>query len=239
VFHEENMNRLLKVAFLVVLLSFAGYGDIVTVTFTADDVLQVMANAGAPLNNSTNQWGLWAVRAMPIVAGGGYTITGGSTTQTGWGVYAPNGAFGASPYTATNSAWFWDASGAEAGYPANPLYMIMDKPANTFTSYFGNTVTAVDPSSQFSFSFTPDVGAAYSGNWQFVVDGSKYTLGSEATPGVWVEDFFGGYGAGGALAGNLGRGYQVPEPGMYVSLAVELIGVYGVYCVVRRRRNRA
>jgi len=192
-----------------------------TITFSAADVISVMAANSAPLHNSTNQWGLWAVRVMPIVTGGTYTITGGSTTQPGWGVSAPNGAFGASPYSAANSAWFWDASGAEvAGNPANPLYMIMDQPAGTFTSYFGNIVTAVDPTSTFTFTFTLGEGATWSGGYQFVVDGSKYALGTLDSPGGWVSNFFGGYGGwngfawidipNGGLSGNSGAGYIIP-----------------------------
>jgi hypothetical protein len=206
-------------------------------SFTASDVKTVMSAAGAPLSNATNQWGLWAVRAMPVVGGTGlYTIDSGATTQTGWGVSAPNGVFGAAPYTASNHVWFWDASGSEAGsMAANPLYMIMDQPAGVFTSStfnaagawvgdcpgtclasgydggFGGTnyITAMDNSSQFTVNFTLGAGGTWDGVWQFVVDGSEYTLGSEATPGVWVANFFGGYGAGGGLSDNMVEGYVV------------------------------
>ena len=219
------------------------------VSFTASDVKAVMSSYGAPLNDASNQWGLWAVRAMPIVTGGGYTITGGSTSQMGWGTSAPNGAFGASPYTATNSVWFWDASGAEkAGTAANPLYMIMDVSANNFWSssfnkngtWVGdyspggggtwyasgydngaggtNLITAVSNTSTFSFDFKLGAGAKWNGQWQFVVDGSRYTLGTYTSPGNWIENFFGGYTLaggtpGGSLPGNMGAGYVVPVPG--------------------------
>lgn len=220
--------RCITVMGIAILVSAGGnvFADL-SVSFMASDVKAVMASDGAPLSNGNNQWGLWAVRAMPVVTGGNYTITSGFTSQTGWGVSAPNGAFGAAPYTASNSAWFWDASGAEAGYPANPLYMIMDRPANTFTSYFGNTVTAVGDSSTFTFSFALDPGATWTGDWQFVVDGSKYTVGSESSPGAWVADFFGGYGEYDGtwrpmgLAGDMGAGYVVPVP------AALLLGVFG------------
>jgi hypothetical protein len=121
-------------------LAAAGTAGAKTVTFTAGDIESFMAAQGAPLSDASHQWGLWAVRAMPIVGGDGiYTITSGSTTQAGWGVSAPNGAFGAAPFSATNSAWFADASGSEAGAtPSNPLYMIMDVPASNFWSYSYN-----------------------------------------------------------------------------------------------------
>jgi hypothetical protein len=106
--------------------------------------------------------------------------------------------------------------------------MIMDRPANTFTSYFGNTVTVVDDSAQFSFDFTLDPGAVVTG-WQFVVDGSKYDLGTAQTPGGFVENFYGGYVSydnGGALPGNLGSGYPVPDSGATLTLlGCALVGI--------------
>ncbi len=192
-----------------------------TVTFTAAEIAAVMQSYGAPLDNSQYQWGVWAVRAMPIVGGNGlYTITGASNSQGGWGTSAPSWYSWNSPY-GSNIAWFWDTTGAPT-YSANPLYMIMSQPANTFTSYSGNLVTAVNPASVFSFSFDLDSGATWNGNWQFVVDGSKYTLGTSGTPGVWVEDFFGGYGSGGGLANNMGAGYKVPEPSMIFLLGIAI-----------------
>ena len=97
----------LLVVFLAVVF-LAAESNAYVASFSAQDVINTMSAAGAPLADATNQWGLWAVRVMPIVGGtGNYTITGGLTTRTGWGVSAPNGAVcGASPYTATNSVWF-------------------------------------------------------------------------------------------------------------------------------------
>ncbi|MBI2524688.1 MAG: PEP-CTERM sorting domain-containing protein [Candidatus Rokubacteria bacterium] len=257
------MNRRVLMAVLaaVLIAGSAGYLEAASFSFTASDVKTAMAAAGAPLNDATNQWGLWAVRAMPVVGGTGvYTIDSGATTQTGWGVDAPNGAFGAAPYTPSNHVWFWDACGAEdPACTANPLYMIMDKPANTFESYkFDppgtftgtctssaetgcNLVTAVDDGSLFTVNFTLGPGGTWDGVWQFVVDGSKYTAGSSSTPGVWVADFFGGYdfglpgGPGGGLTGNMAEGYVVtPEPTTLLLWGTSALGL----AVVRRWRNR-
>jgi hypothetical protein len=223
-------NLWILICVLLVMGCVPAFADI-QIGFTAGDVASIMASQGAPLHDVTNQWGLWAVRVMPVVGGSGsYNITGASTSQTGWGVNAPNGAFGRTPYTASNSVWFWDASGADVhGGSPNPLYMIMDRPADTFESYFGNVVTAVDPSSSFVFSFNLGLGATWDGQYQFVVDGSKYKLGTGASPGAWVAegDFFGGYGSGGGLSGNLASGYSavVPEPGTVILLGSLLLGL--------------
>ena len=228
-------NLWVSIFVLLVMGCVPAFADL-QIGFTAGDVASIMASQGAPLHNATNQWGLWAVRVMPVVGGNGiYHITGGSTTQAGWGVWAPSWYDWNAPY-GTNIAWFWDASGAEAGFPPNPLYMIMDQPENTFTSYFGNTVTAVEASSFFDVFFELDLGATWDGHYQFVVDGSKYTLGTEASPGTWVQDFFGGYGTGGGLANNSGPGYSatVPEPGSILLLATVMLGSFLVY-----RRKRA
>ncbi|MGB8990959.1 MAG: VPLPA-CTERM sorting domain-containing protein [Desulfobaccales bacterium] len=218
------------------IFSMAGVAGADSYSITAAQVKAVMQDCAAPLSDSTYLWGLWAVRTMPIVTGGGYTITGGSTSQTGWGVSAPNGAFGSSPYTATNSAWFYDIQGGTYnGDPnANPLYMIMDQPASSFTSYFGNTVTAVDDASTFTTNFTLDPGASWNGQFQFVVDGSRYL--ANANPAPWQTDFFGGYSGdfsygnnvstnGGDLACNMGDGYQAPLPGAVWLLGSGLAGL--------------
>jgi hypothetical protein len=167
-----------------------------TITFTTGQVKSIMNGYGARLNDATYQWGLNGIRAMPIVGGSGaYTILSGSTTQEGWVVDAPlyfdwsdptPYGFPAqnSPYGAFKYAMFSDLPGAEIdGQPATPLYMILDRPANTFNSmtfsagnypynFLGytppveykvpgydngaggtNLVTAVDDSTVFSFSF--------------------------------------------------------------------------------------
>jgi hypothetical protein len=237
-----------------------------TISFTAADVKAAIGS----LNDASYQWGLWAVRARPVVTGGGYTITGGSTGQPGWGTTAPSW-YSWNTY-GTNCAWFWDGSGAEvAGVAANPLYMIMDVAQGSFYSsgfdkngawvadwapgpdglqgtgddigtFYNsgydagaggtNVVTAVSDSSDFSFTFTLDPGATWTGQWEFLVDGSKYNAGTLPSPGSWIENFFGDYGDGGGLSGNMGSGYLVPEPAV-----LSLTGLAMAALLFWRRRH--
>jgi len=75
-----------------------------------------------------------------------------------------------------------------------------------------NVITAVDGSETFSFDFTLDSGS-WSGLLEFLVDGSKYNLGTAASPQTFVENFFGGYVDGGGLTENTGDGYLLSLPG--------------------------
>jgi len=236
------MKRIMFIAVMCAFVAPLAMAD--TITFSPSDIVSAIGG----LSDTSNQWGLWAVRARPIVNGGSYTITGASTSQTGWGTEAPS-SYSWNTY-GTNCAWFWDSSGSEAWIASNPLYMIMDVSQDNFESssfdgagtwvgsyspgggtwydsgYNGgvggtNLITAVVGSSTFSFDFTIDSGT-WNGQWEFLVDGSKYSLGTYSTPGVWSEDFFGGYGTGGGLSGNMGTGVVVPVPGAV------LLGILGL-----------
>ncbi|MGA2914527.1 MAG: PEP-CTERM sorting domain-containing protein [Sedimentisphaerales bacterium] len=196
-----------------------------TITFTAADIVSAIGG----LSNTSFQWGLWGIRTRPIVTGGSYTITGSSTSQAGYSIINPPNP-DTWPIYGTNYVYFYDVPGAEWGYPANPRYMIMDRPADTFTSYPGDPVTKVMDSASFSFIFTLDSNAIWNGQWQFLVDGTKYTLGTVENKGVFVEEFRGGYGSG-SLPGNTGQGYTVPEP-----TVVFLLGQGLSIFLIRRRR---
>lgn len=90
-----------------------------------------------------------------------------------------------------------------------------------------NVITAVNDASTFSFDFTVDSGT-WNGAWEFLVDGSKYTLGTASSPGGWDKNFFGDYGTGGDLSGNMGSGYVVPEPSTILLLGAGLLGLAGI-----------
>ena len=236
----ESLLRGLAASLALSLTSVAAQAQ--QISISAAGIMSVMHHYGAPLHNATNQWGLFGVRLMPIV-NGGYTFTGGTTTQTDWGVRAPNGAFGASPYTPTNSAWFYDITPTSAS--PKPIYEIMGQPANTFappTFPPGNQgLVAVSENSIFTCDFTLAHGATWGGGYQFVVDGAEYTLGTHSNPGTVIGDFFGGYninnsGPGGGLPGNMGPGYFTVTPEAGTLSALSTMGLSAIGLAFRRRR---
>jgi hypothetical protein len=204
---------------LPLVLVFSGFASGVsasplTLSFTAGDIKSIMLVNGDPLHDDTYQWGLWSVRAMPIVSGGGYDILDASisTTVDWWSAGLLSGAY-ASPYD-QEFAFFYAQPGSEhAGVAAHPLNFIADEPASTFQSYAfdaGGHYTGVctdtpaapgcneagvlPDSTIFSFTFDLTSGASWLG-WQFLVDGSKYYRPSAGAPdNRWVMDFIGGDG---------------------------------------------
>ena len=209
-----------------ILLAVSGGINAETITFTAADIVSAIGG----LSNASFQWGVWGIRTRPIVTGGSYTITGSSTSQAGYSVASPP-ATDLWPIYGANHVYFYDVPGAEWGYPANPRYLVIDRPADTFTSYSGDTVTKVADTASFSFSFTLDSGAIWTGQWQFLVDGTKYTLGTVENKGVFAEEFHGGYGTG-SLPGNTGQGYTctIPEPTVFLLLGEGLL----IFLICRR-----
>jgi hypothetical protein len=198
------------------------------VTFTAQDIVSAIGG----LSNASYQWCLWGIHARPLVTGGSFTLTGSSTSQAGFGIINPPNP-NSWPIYGQNYIYFYDLPGAELGYSANPKYMIMDRPANTFPSYPGDPVTKVADDASFSFSFTVDSGV-WNGQWQFLVDGDKYTLGTVEHQGEFVEEFMGGYGSGG-LSENVSQGYTVtvPEPTVIFLLGQGLL----IFSISMRHRK--
>ncbi len=118
-----------------------------TISFTAEKVKTIMRDDyGDPLSDANYLWGLWAIRAMPIVSSGGYEILSGAVDDqvTGdfWVYKEPNdGVVWANPY-GTEVAYFHLKMASEhLDTDAHPLYFIADQPATEFQSYaFNNTV---------------------------------------------------------------------------------------------------
>src|SRR6478609_5447350 len=103
---------------LPLVLVFSGFASGVsasplTLSFTAGDIKSIMLVNGDPLHDDTYQRGLWSVRAMPIVSGGGYDILDASisTTVDWWSAGLLSGAY-ASPYD-QEFAFFYAQPGSE------------------------------------------------------------------------------------------------------------------------------
>jgi hypothetical protein len=119
--------------------------DPYTISFTAGDIKAVMASNQYqdPLSDGTYLWGLWAIRAMPIVSSGGFDILSGSVDAQGladyWTYGVPNpGIVWADPY-GTEIAYFHLRPASEhLDTDAHPLYFIADQPATAFQSYAFN-----------------------------------------------------------------------------------------------------
>jgi hypothetical protein len=184
----------------------------ITLSFSAGDIKSVMLDAGDALHDDTYQWGLWSVRAMPIVSGGSYDIidTGISSAIDWWSARPSTGEY-ASPYDQEIALFYLQPGSSHAGVTSHPLHFIADQPASTFQSYAfdsGGNFTGVctdtpgapgcnesgilPDSTVFSFTFDVTAGASWLG-WQFLVDGSQYYRPSLMAPeNRWVMDFTGG-----------------------------------------------
>ncbi len=94
------------VALLLAVSVLPAAADPFTISFTAGDVKEVMNDTyDDPLSDATYLWGLWSIRAMPIVSGGTYDIFSGAVDATAsgdfWTYAAPSaGVTWASPYGA-------------------------------------------------------------------------------------------------------------------------------------------
>jgi hypothetical protein len=149
-------SRLFCFVAIIVILAASGpaLAAPITVSFSVADVKTIMEGQGAPLHDATYQWGLWSLRAMPIVQGGGYSIGGGTLSGAGtefWSFEEPALYGWAQPYD-QELAFFYAQPGSEhLGIDAHPLYMIADQPVETFQSYkFDNTIEASPGRSQWT-----------------------------------------------------------------------------------------
>jgi len=122
-----------------------------TIGFTAGEIKSIMASSyyDDPLSDQNFIWGLWAIRAMPIVNGGGFGITSGSVDALGlsdfWTYAAPDPAVSwATPYGSEVAYFHLLPASEHLGIDAHPLYYIADQQAGEFQSYaFDNNVPNV------------------------------------------------------------------------------------------------
>ena len=123
------MKRFVIAALALVVLGLATTSfAAVSFRFTASDIVNTMAAQGhhcpTPITSGgCGRCGLCQPGSPEV----GIRLPAARRANSVGALVRPMADFGAAPYTATNSAWFWDAGGSEAGNtPANPLYMIMD-----------------------------------------------------------------------------------------------------------------
>src|SRR4051812_3374578 len=79
-----------RLAYVLVVLCLHGISTAATISFSAGDIKNTMLSYGTALHRGDGYpyYGIKAavmgIRVMPVVTGGGYTITGGATDQTNW-----------------------------------------------------------------------------------------------------------------------------------------------------------
>lgn len=213
---------LAPLALLLTLVAGRASAAPLTISFTAGDARQIMDAAyGDPLHDDLFQWGLWSIRAMPIVEGGTWSITSttvdGTGADQGWQARRSQEEY-AWPYYRDMALFFATPGTSHTGGTARQVSFIADQPTSTFQSYaFGvpstqypglNDYVAVctdNPTvpgctetrvlsdwTVFTFSYLLSDDAVWRG-WQFLVDGSQYYRpGPNAPENRWVMDFNGG-----------------------------------------------
>jgi hypothetical protein len=140
-------NRILFCFLGLVLIAVPAIAEPITITFTAGDVKNVMAdNYGDFLSNSTYLWGIWSIRAMPIVSGGSFEILSGEVNDQiagdSWEYTGPNSSVvWADPYGTAISYFFMRPASEHLNTDAHPIYFISDQASTAFQSYaFDNTL---------------------------------------------------------------------------------------------------
>jgi len=252
------MARKLNIMFLLVtiLLVLVGSARAETISFTAQDIINWMADQGAPLHTATDVWGITRVRAIPDVSvAGGYTINLNDSSITpdnfDWRVQfditgnppygngVGTGSYGT--YAAFNDTHLYSWQGSL--FTNGTVSVISDLSPAEFAARFPTSLTGSNPGltlaqvpddAVFSFSFTLDPGVTWNnqGFW-FVVDGYWY---NDWYPSGNTYDnpigFTGGYAhdsvsTAGNLTGNMGGGYYATVP-LPSSLVLLLTGLLGL-----------
>lgn len=239
--------------------------DPFTITFDAGDVKDVMAKSGDLLSNTTDIWGLWSVRAMPIVKDGGFDILSGgvddkvtgdfwSYTETGYDDWS-------NPYNIESAYFYLEPASEHYGVQAHDLYFIADQPATEFQTYaFNNQAETEVNSGRSTYSGVCGTGVNYAGcnptkvlsdeasfNFSFNIDSGASLLGWQflvdgsrykRMPAVPDSEslWIEDFYGGGELSGNTGSGYQVLFP-VPEPATVFLVGLGLAALVFVRKRS--
>lgn len=189
-----------SIILLLIILSFPvmqAMAGSFTISFTAGDIKSIMASSSYndPLSDANYLWGLWSIRAMPIVAGGGFDITSGwvdDKVDGDFWIYAePSDIAWADPYGTEVASFYLRPASEHFDTDAHPLYLMTDQPAEAFQSYaFDNTIENGFRRSEYLGVCGIDVPADYPGcnvtnvlsdqalfNFSFSVDPGTSLLG--------------------------------------------------------------
>jgi hypothetical protein len=226
-----------------------------TITFTAGDIVNWMAQQGDPLHNATDVWGITRVRVIPAVSvPGGYTINleecSISSNTVSWRVQTDavgnppygNGVTDTGLHASFNDTHLYSWQGSL--YYSGTVYVISDlSPADfaaRFPQYYSGThpdlpLAEMPANTVFTLNFTLNPGVTWlNQGFYFLVDGVWYNNWYAGASYTNPIGFNGGYGMdsipyAGDLKGDMGYGYygtSTPLPSSLILLTSGLLSLW-------------